>query len=100
MAFRVLVTPAAHADLEEQTDYIARESASQDARWLAGAWDTIFSLGESPKRFAVIAESEDLRVELHHSHRIVSKVSDAAQTVEVTRVWSTARRSLAKDDLE
>lgn len=103
MAFSILVTPSAHIDLEEQADYIAQDSPVQAARWLAGAWEPIFSLGDNPKRFAVIAESDDLRAELrdtlHHSHRIVYRVDDEGQTVEIIRVWSTARRALTSRDV-
>jgi plasmid stabilization system protein ParE len=103
MAYRIVVTPSAVRDLEEYADYVASDSLEESRKWLRGAWDTIFSLREQPFRFAVIEESaevgEELRDVLHHSHRIVYRVLEDQQVVEVLRVWHGARQALSSGDL-
>jgi toxin ParE1/3/4 len=103
MAYRVIVMPSAQADLQEHTDYIALDSDRYAREWLNKAWDVISSLAENPKRFAVIAESEEIGVELrdalHYSHRIVYWVKDEEQVVEVLRVYHGARKPLTQKDI-
>lgn len=103
MAYRVFVTPSAETDLDGYASFLQRRSERRAREWLAGAWKLILSLADSPQRFAVIAESEGLPVEirdiLYHSHRIVFWVNDADATVHVLRVWHAARRPLEEDDL-
>ena len=41
----------------EYTAYIAQDSERHARDWLAKVWQTIFSLAEDPKCFAVIAEA-------------------------------------------
>ena len=64
MAYEVIVMPLAQADLDEYTAFIALDSENSARQWLAKAWQSIFSLAENPKRFAVIAEAEELGTEL------------------------------------
>lgn len=104
MAFKVIVTPSAAQDLEEYASYISIKSPGEARKWLAGAWDKIFSLSEMPLRFAVIDEAEEigqpLRDVLHHSHRIVYRVKEDVKTVEILRVWHAAREQLKTVDLK
>lgn len=104
MGFKVVVIPTARADLEEYADWIAEDSPDQARKWLIEAWETIFSLREMPARFAIIDEAEELGAEvrdvLHHSHRIVYRVREDEQIVEVLRVWHGARRAISQADVE
>ena len=103
MAYRVIVMPSAHADLDEYAAFIAKDSQRYAREWLAKAWECIFSLAENPKRFAVLAEAEELHTELrdmlHYSHRIVFWVKEADQVVEVLRIYHGARRPLTEKDI-
>ena len=49
MAFRVVIMPAAHTDLDEYAAYIAQDSEQHARHWFATAWESIFSLAENPK---------------------------------------------------
>ena len=86
------------------TRFIARNSKRHAREWLAGAWEKIFSLADSPQRFAVISEAEELGAELrdllHFSHRIIYRVRETDQTVEILRVYHAARRPLSGDDFD
>ena len=95
--------PRAEADLDEYAAYIARDSVERAIHWLETARDVIRSLDEYPKRFSVIPESEDLGVELrdviHYSHRIIYRVRDSKNTVEILRVYHGSRKRLTENDL-
>ena len=41
----------------------------------------------------------DVREVLHYSHRIVYRVKKSKRTVEILRVWYSARRTLRATDL-
>jgi plasmid stabilization system protein ParE len=104
MVYKVVVMPSAQADMEEYADFIGTDSRQHAQQWLILAWQSIFSLAENPGRFAVIEESVELGVELrdipHYSHRIVYRILEKEQVVEILRVWHGARRSLSIDDIE
>ena len=78
MAYRVLVMPSAHLDLEESFSFIEADSPERARRWLSGVWECIFSLADMPGRFAIIDEAEELggviRDVVYHSHRDVYRV--------------------------
>jgi plasmid stabilization system protein ParE len=64
MGYSVIVMPAAHADLDDYAAFISRDSERRASEWLMKAWDVIFSLADSPKRFAVIPEAKELGEEV------------------------------------
>lgn len=103
MAYKIVVTPSATADLDAHTRLIAADSKAQARKWLREAWDQIFSLSTMPERFPVIDESADIgtdvREVLHYSHRIIYRVKKPKRTVEILRVWHSARRPLGPTDL-
>lgn len=103
MAYQIVVMPLAVADLEASTRLIAKDSKAQARKWLRDAWDQIFSLATMPERFPVIDESAeigtDVREVLHHSHRIIYRVKKSERTIEILRVWHSARRPLGSSDL-
>lgn len=95
--------PSAAADLAEYADFVSKDSSERARRWLAGAWKEIFSLANMPKRFSRMSESEEIGEELrdcsHFSHRIVFRVLEEDEVVEVLRVYHMARRALTTKDL-
>lgn len=56
-----------------------------------------------PSRFSPIAEADELKKPLrsfvHHSHRVVYQVDDAAEIVSVVRVYHSARAPIQLEDL-
>ena len=103
MKYRVVIVPMAKYDLREHGDLIAKDSRLHALKWLQEANRLIFSLQEMPHRFAAIAESDeigaDLRDVVHYSHRIIYRINEREQMVEVLRVWHQARRGLQPSDL-
>ncbi|MBS1717829.1 MAG: type II toxin-antitoxin system RelE/ParE family toxin [Armatimonadetes bacterium] len=103
MAYEVVVMPSAEADLLEYADFIAADSRQQAAKWLSRAWEIIFSLSDNPRKFALIEEAEELGAEirdvLHYSHRIVYRVREDEQVVEILRVYHGARKPISNRDL-
>jgi len=95
--------PSAQADLEEYADRIALDSEIQARKWLNGAWNLIFSLAEMPSRYSISDESPILNSEIrdvsHFSHRIVFRIIEEDQVVEVLRLWHMARRPISFEDV-
>ena len=104
MAYEVQIMPSAEADLKEYADHIASESQTQARKWLNEAWKLIFGLADYPKKFAVCEESEqvgeEVRDVVHYSHRIVYRIVDEQNVVQVLRVWHGSRRALNANDFQ
>lgn len=96
--------PSAQRDLEEYAAVVAIDSQDRASKWLQEAWEKIFSLSDMPKRFSNVPESNalvgDVRDMLHYSHRIVYRVKESEQVVEILRVWHGARRGLDEIDVD
>jgi toxin ParE1/3/4 len=103
MTYKVIITPLAESDLEDYTDFIAQDSPERAQKWLREAWQLIFSLQELPNRFEQIPEAEELgeplRDALHYSHRIVYRIDEQNRTVEIIRVWHSARSTLTSQNI-
>ncbi|MCW3061718.1 MAG: plasmid stabilization system protein [Capsulimonas sp.] len=103
MTFRVEITDPAGDDIADAITFISRDSVEAAAKWFAGLQTLIFSLKESPGRFAVVPEAIELqtpyRSALYHSHRIVFRIDDANRIVYVVRLYHGARQSLTNDDV-
>ena len=90
--------------MRETADYIRDTADAERARkWKNGVIEAIKSLAEMPLRCALAQESQDVGVELRHliylSHRILFRVQEATKTVDVLRVYHSARAPLQLDDL-
>ncbi|MEO6908575.1 MAG: type II toxin-antitoxin system RelE/ParE family toxin [Abditibacteriaceae bacterium] len=104
MAFKVVPTRRAKADIHEIVDYIAQDSVSAANTWFSGLWEFTQGLQEFPYRFALIPENKKLgktyRCCLYHSHRIVYRVDEINQVVYVVRVYHVARTPLQLSDFD
>ena len=104
MAYKVSVSPLARADILQTADYIRDKGyADRAATWKRELLRAIKMLDEMSNRCAVADEASDLKVEvrqlLYHSHRIVFRVIEDTQTVEVLRVYHSSRAPLSLEDL-
>lgn len=104
MAYSVKLSPQARRDVQETADFLRDNVGIERARkWKNGIIAAIESLSEMPSRCAVAEESAELGVELRHlmhrPHRIIFQVQEAAQTVDVLRVYHSARAPLQIEDL-
>jgi len=102
--YRVILSPQARRDVQETADYLAAQTDLERARiWKNGVLEAIGSLAQMPMRCAVAGESQELGVELHQlmyrPHRILFRVDESAQRVNVLRVYHSARAPLQVDHL-
>ncbi len=103
MAYKILITPSAESDLEEYASWIFQDSPMNARKWLAEAWELIFSLSEMPERFPVAPESpisgSEIRSVPHYSHRVIYRIQAEEETVEILRIWHGARRPVDSSDI-
>jgi plasmid stabilization system protein ParE len=103
MAYSITVMPSAVRDMDAYAEFIAKDSPSRAKIWLTGAWETIFSLKDFPQRYMLIVEAEQLQTEIrdvrYFSHRIIYRICEEKQIVEVLRAWHGARASLNTQEL-
>jgi plasmid stabilization system protein ParE len=105
LAYSIEITLLARRDAQAYAAFVRDLQRSPDAarRWLDGLYAAIKSLAESPHRFAVIPESEELgfayRSLTYYSHRVIYAVYDHDQRIVVHRIYHGARRPLTGRDL-
>ncbi|RYG69039.1 type II toxin-antitoxin system RelE/ParE family toxin [bacterium] len=104
MAYKVVLTDPAAADIDEAVTFIESYSVAASANWLETIQEAIESLSEMPSRGAFIRENTGQGFEYRHliykNHRIVYRVDEAAQSVLVVRVYHSARTLLRTQDME
>lgn len=103
MAYKVILSPQARRDVQETADYLRSQTDSERARtWKNGVLEAMGTLAQMPLRCAIAVESQELGVELHQlmhrPHRILFRVHEGAQRVDVLRVYHSARAPLQLDD--
>jgi plasmid stabilization system protein ParE len=104
MAFKVEITESAAQDIDETIAYIQADSISASADWLDGIQTLMASLADNPARFPVIPEAIDLQLPyrnaVYFSHRVVFRIDQEQNIVNVVRVYHGARRPLKSDELQ
>ena len=107
MAFEVLITDKAFADLDAIMGFITGEASIDIARkWFAAILGTIETLGEMPARCPLASEAEELgeeiRLLLHgkknRAYKIYFKIQQESVRVFHVRHW--ARKPLTREELE
>lgn len=93
MGWQVLIAPSAQRDLQKIVAYIAQdnsEAAEKLGFRLIAAAETLASF---PLMGRIIPEFGDpaLREIVHRSYRIMYRVNDPRQTIEIVRFWHAAR---------
>lgn len=104
MAYSVRLSLQARRDVQETADFLRDNAGIERARkWKNGVLSAIESLSEMPLRCAVAEESAEVGTELryliHQPHRIIFRVQEAAQAVDVLRVYHSSRAPLRLEDL-
>lgn len=112
MAFDVLITDEADADLDSIASYVRRQDGEAAARkWFASITASIKSLKEMPARCAMAPEADDLntevRIRLHGRGKQTFKIyyeirteTASPGTVRVLSVRHWARKPLGDDELQ
>jgi plasmid stabilization system protein ParE len=93
MAFQVLVTEIANEDLAGLVRYIARDNPAAAERFGLALLEKLKLLHEHPLLGRVVPErgEPNLREIIHQPYRIVYRVREREQVVEVLRFWHGAR---------
>jgi plasmid stabilization system protein ParE len=93
MAFQVLVTEIANEDLAGLVRYIARDNPAAAERFGLAMLEKLKLLREQPLLGRIVPErgEPNLREIIHQPYRIVYRVCEREQVVEVLRFWHGAR---------
>jgi len=106
MAYRVVLTDKAEADVESVLKWFCDQRATDAGRrWYAQLIAKLHTLENHPERCPLAAESEDVCQEIReprlgkrrHKYRILFKIS--RRSVVILRVWHGARNSITRDDV-
>jgi plasmid stabilization system protein ParE len=87
MVWRVALSETANADLESVVAFIAQKNPSSAERIGGELADLIFSLDHFPCLGKAVRKRLGLRKLVHSHYLIFYQVNEAAQWVEVVRIW-------------
>lgn len=107
MAYNLVVTPQAQADINEAFAYLSERSPDVALRWYEAVRDATLTLGEMPARCSPAPEAGKLGVPLHQLlygkrpglYRIVFLIVEDANQVHVLSVRHGARKPLSEDEM-
>jgi toxin ParE1/3/4 len=93
MAFKVLVTELANEDLAALVRFIAHDNVPAAERFGLALLEKLKLLQNHPHLGRIVPERADpnLREIIHQPYRIVYRVREHEQVVEVLRFWHSAR---------
>lgn len=96
MAFQVFVTEVANDDLAGLVRFIAGDNPIAAERFGLAVLEKLKLLQDHPTLGRVVPERGDpsLREIIHHPYRIVYRVRESEQRVEVIRFWHGARGTI------
>ena len=107
MAYRVVLTDKAEADVESVLKWFHDQRATEaGGRWYAQLVARLDTLESHPERCALAAESEDVGEEIRelllgrrrYKYRILFRIS--GKTVVILRIWHGSRNSITRDDID
>jgi toxin ParE1/3/4 len=103
MAYQVSITSRAERDLDYIYERINAESSGAALKWYLGLKLAILHLGEHPNRGAVTRRKDKLRQLLYgnkpHIYRVIFRVVEKQQEVEVIHIRHGARGKLKPSDV-
>ena len=93
MAHEVIWAPSARLDLRDLLSYIAENSPSSAPRFAQRVFQAVERLRKFPLSGRIVPEFNDpnIREVIRKPCRIVYRVRDQEQAVEIVRVWHAAR---------
>jgi plasmid stabilization system protein ParE len=104
MTFKVKISILARDDIARTAAYIRLKSGSERADlWKKGLLETIKTFKEMPLRCSVAGESHDIGIEVrewhYYSHRIIFSVVENSRTIQILRIFHSARADLRVEDI-
>jgi plasmid stabilization system protein ParE len=104
MAYLVNITPRAERDLAHLYEQVNAEFSAAALRWYEGLKEAILSLEENPNRCPLTRKSDKLRHLLYGAkpriYRVIYRVLERQQHVDVLHIRHGARRKIKSSDLE
>ena len=95
MVCSVALNDQAYEDLKAAVAFLAAKSPAAAERLGLGLVDSIFQLAHFPMRGAPVQARPGYRRILHHPwHLIFYRVAEAAQRVEIVRIWDGRQNPL------
>lgn len=93
MGFRVVLSDTAESDLEGIVRYISQDNSPSGARIGRAIVAHFRILESSPRLGRRVPEfrTDTLREIVHRPYRLIYKINDAEQVIEVVRIWHAAR---------
>ena len=91
--YNVSIPPSVTVELEDNFDYIARDSITNAIRWYRNIQEKILSLNENPKRCPIAIESRYRNYEIRYlivgQYRVLFRIQ--GDTVEILHVRHDSR---------
>jgi len=104
MGYRVSIGPRAERDLEDLYLSVDAQDSPLAYRWYEGLKRAILSLQDRPNRTPRTPENKRIRHLLYgtkrHIYRVIYRVNEKRQRVEVLHIRHGARRAFKRSDLE
>jgi len=93
MAFQLIWSPSAKYDLKDLTTFIAEDSPSAAKRFVKSLFQTVERLADFPESGRVVPEFNEplIREVIRKPCRIVYRLDNDKQLIEIVRVWHAAR---------
>ncbi len=98
MNYKIELTPTAEAELWADFTYIHEQAPLNAQHWLEAIYKAIATLETFPSRCAVAPENQYLDDELRHllfkSHRIIFRIDQQKEIVQILHVRHASRRAI------
>jgi len=93
MACQLIWSPSARLDLKELVAYIGESRPEAAHRFVRKLFDSVAHLAEFPESGRIVPEFDqrDLREVIRRPCRIVYRIKQEVEVVEIVRVWHAAR---------
>ena len=108
MAYQLVILPQAEADIAEALTYLAERAPEAATCWYRRVRAEIESLAAMPARCPIAPEAVKLGLEVRHLlygkrpgiYRIVFRIVEEVQEVQVLAVRHGARKPLTEEDVQ
>ncbi|MFP3981959.1 MAG: type II toxin-antitoxin system RelE/ParE family toxin [Desulfobacterales bacterium] len=93
MAYKLIWSPTAKLDLNDIATFIAEDSPSAAKRFITGLFQTVERLADFPESGRIVPEFGDpaIREVIRKPCRIVYRIRNSEEAVDIIRVWHAAR---------
>lgn len=93
MAFKLIWSPSARLDLKDISEFIAEDNPPAAKRFVERLFQVVERLAEFPESGRMVPDFGDpnLREVIRNPCRIIHRIDREKRTVEIVRVWHSAR---------